>query len=408
MKTAIFKALLKVLSLILTIVATSIASAQEWTRVEALPETEFMSVKVLEGKIYTISENKLYTSTDGQNWQVEVITPEFITPYTLEIFNNTLYIGTLFNGVFEKSLTPNSVWNQILDGVAISSFAIHGNELYLSTFGLGVYKKVNGTWQNINYNFPTFSFNVNKLLSINNTLYAFAGGNGTYYSFNPNQLSWNVHLYFGAIAPAFIADDAIKTSANVIYVARGNALLRSNDGAQTWSSDTVGLLNGNNRIVYEGVHSTYVLSLLFNDANATNYTRFQKRASNLPLSSSWGTSNELLEFYTNSMTEFGNKLFLASEKGIFFKIDNTLGVINPIPTEVNIKVYPIPTQSNEISFESDYVIDEVSVFDLTGRLVYKHSFNEKTGTINLSKKGLFMAHFIMDGELIYSTKIIFN
>lgn len=406
MKIAIFKVAQQIVLLVLTLINSNTLSAQAWTRVEELPETEFTCIKVLSGKMYAVSENRLYTSIDGINWQSELITTELISPISLEIFSNTIYIGTFSNGVFEKSLTPNANWSQTLMGVAISSFATHSGELYLSTFGAGVYKRVNSTWQNINYNLPTFSFNVTKILSINATLYAFAGGNGTYYSYNPVVPAWNLHYYYGTLVPGFIADDVLKTNANVVYVARGNALLRSNDQAQTWSSDTVGLLNGTNRILYEGIYSTYVLSMLFNDTNQTNYTRFQKRLSNLPLLSTWGTANELLEFYTYAISEFGNKIFLATDQGLFFKLDNTLGVPIYSPQKVRIKVYPIPAQSNEISFESNYLIDEVRVFDLNGRLVYEHPFKDKKGIINLSKKGIFIACFIMDGTIKYTTKIV--
>jgi hypothetical protein len=406
MTTTIVKLTLKLVLLILSFLITQFASAQDWLNLEQLPDKEFTCIKVISGQIYALSENKLYRSADGETWEEETITPNIITPISLEFFNNTIYIGTFFNGVYEKSLSPNSNWNQYLDGVAVSSFAIHNNELYLSTFGVGVYKKVGGIWQNFNYNIPTFSYNVNKLLSINNTLHAFAGGNGTFYTFNSTTQSWQYHYFFGNISPGFISDDAIRTSNNVIYVGRGNNLLRSNNQGQTWSLDAIGLLNGSSRLLYEGANSVYVLSLIFNDNNAVNYTRIQKRATHLPILSSWAGSNELLEFYTYGICEFGNQIFLATDSGIYRKTDNSL--VTEIPTKSEFKLFPVPSHSNEIHFTSDTVIDEVKIYDTQGRLVYRNQFNNKNGTINLSQKGLFIATLSDSNGAKWSAKIIMN
>ncbi len=382
-------------------------SAQEWTRIVALPETEFTCIKVIEGKIYTASENMLYTSTDGIAWQAEVITDDLITPTAIEVFNNTLYLGTFFNGVFQKNLTSNTTWSQSLSGIAVSSFTVHNSELYLSTFGAGIYKKGNTNWQNINYNLPTFSYNVSKIASINNILYAFAGGNGTFYSFSPNQLSWNVHYYFGALAPGFIADDVIKTNSNTVYVTRGNALLRSDDFTQTWNSDAIGLVNGNNRIIYAGMQSIYVLSLLFNDDNGINYTHLQKRSNSLPISSSWGTSNELLEYYCYGIAEFGNTVYLATEQGLFARIDNSLGLPNQGIEKVNMVIYPIPA-TDKIHFECALKVKEIVLYDLAGRLVHQQKNESRTGTIYFDKKGNYIANFILENGLIHSAKVIIN
>ena len=407
MRSVIFNLFFKVIPLLIALIFTTPAASQGWTRIVTLPETEFTCIKVIGGKIYTASENRLYTSTDGLTWQMEVITNDFITPTSLEVFNNTLHLGTFFNGVYQKILTPNASWSQSLNGMAISSFTIHNGELYLSTFGAGVFKKINTTWQNINYNLPTFSYNVSKVVSVNNILYAFAGGNGTFYSFNPSQLSWNVQYYFGGLAPGFIADDVLKTTTNTVFVTRGNALLRSDDFTQTWNTDAVGLLNGNNRLIYQGIQSTYVLSLLFNDDNGINYTHLQKRANNAPISTSWGTANELLEFYTYGITELGNKVYLATERGLFVKTNQSLGGFNPIAEKADITIFPIPA-NEKINFDSSLNVKEVLLYDVTGRVVYQNAFNTPTGAIFFSKKGNYIAHFVLENGLQHEAKIIIN
>lgn len=406
MKSLLVKVILKIVSVILTILSSQMSFSQDWSRVTVLPEKEFTCVKVFSGKIYALSENKLFTSVDGENWIEETITTDVITPISLEIFNNQLYVGTFFNGVFEKSMLPNSNWNQFLNGVAISSFVIHNNELYLSTFGVGVYKKNVSGWQNFNFNFPTFSYNVSKLLSINNILYAFAGGNGTYYTFNATTQLWDYHYFFENIAPGFITDDALLTSSGTVYVARGNALLRSNNLTQNWIYDAVGLINGNNRILYEGANSIYVLTLYFNENEGINYTRIQTRDKNAAGSVPWSSDSELQEFYTYSICEFGNKIFAATDLGLYYKTDTSLGIENPLPTSV--KVYPNPSLTPDINFSSESQIDEVIIYDLQGRQVYRNHFYDKMGTIQLNTKGVFIATFLSSDKIIEPTKIIMN
>lgn len=407
MKIGIFNLFFKVLPLLTTLILNTSVTAQGWTRITTVPETEFTCIKVIGGKIYTASENRLYTSTDGITWQMEVITSDIITPTTLEVFNNTLYIGTFFDGVYQKTLTPNASWSQSLNGIAISSITPHNGELYLATFGAGIYKKGNTTWQNINYNLPTFSYNVSKIVSINNTLYAFAGGNGTFYSFNPNLLSWNVHYYFGALAPGFIADDAIKTTTNTVYVTRGNTLLRSDNVTQSWNSDAVGLINGINRMIYQGINDTYVLSLIFNDETGVNYTHLQKRANDLPLASSWGNFNELLDFYTYGITELGNKVYLATERGLYVKTDNSLGGLNPTPEKVDIRIFPIPA-NEEVRFESTINVKEILLYDVMGRKVHQQTSEAFSGAIHFTQKGTYIAHFLLENGLQHKAKVIIN
>ena len=409
MKKLLITAVLKIVVFILTILSSQKISSQEWIRVEALPQLEFTIVKQFSGKVYALSENKLYTSEDGINWEMEIITTDIITPISLEIFQNTLYIGTFFNGVYEKSLIPNSNWNQFLNDVAISSFAVYNNEIYLSTFGIGIYKKVAGSWQSCTYNLPTFSYNVNKLLTINNTLYAFAGGNGTYYSLNPITQNWSVHYFFnGFLAPGFITDDALLSTSGTVFVARGNALLRSNNQTQTWIYDAVGLFNGNNRILYEGANSIYVLTLYFNENEGINYTRIQTRDKNAAGSVPWSSDSQLHEFYTYSICEFGNRIFAATDKGLYFKDDSSLGVELPKEHDFKVLVYPIPSLNNEISFQSDSIIEEILIHDIQGKLVYKKNVNTTRCTLQLFEKGIFILTLLSEDKMRLDRKIIMN
>jgi hypothetical protein len=180
MTTSIFKLVIKLITLIFILLQSVTMDAQSWERIDGLSENEFSVVKVISGNIFTIAGNELFKSSDGENWETETITIDFIIPTTFTIHNNTMFVGTISSGVFYKEIGSAAPWQQKLNGTVVSSFEVFNSELYLSTYGNGVFKNVNNNWENININLPNYSYNVSKISVIDNTLYAFAGGNGTY------------------------------------------------------------------------------------------------------------------------------------------------------------------------------------------------------------------------------------
>lgn len=370
------------------------ANAQEWSLVPDLPAQEFTMVKNINGKLYASSGNKLFTTSDGTHWNVESITNlTSITPNCMTRFNNVLYIGTLANGLYYRNISGGP-WHHTLAGINVSSFAVHNNTLYISSEGFGVWMNNAGTWENCTYDLPTYSYNVNKIVTINGELLALSGANGTFYRYNPNIHRWKEDYYLNTYAPGLAISDALLLN-QTLLVANGTQLLRSEDNGENWTADRVGLLTGVNRILYQGSNNIYVLTMTL-----SNYTRLQKRNTNAASQSSWAQFTEQLPFYSYAIEEYNGRIYIASHLGVYTKLDNTLEVDNPPSIKDEIKVYPIPSNDGNFYITGTTTIEKIEVYDLNGRLVEAKHASAGTENITISNSGMYLLKITGGGQTI--------
>ena len=377
------------------------AKAQQWNPVTSLPATEFTTINSFNNKLYAAAGNQLYSSADGTNWQSETIHPLAITPTCMALFNGVLYVGTTDNGVYYRNIATGSTWNHALLGLYISHFTVHEGRLHLSTEGSGVWKNVAGTWNNMTNDLPTYSYNVSKIVSLDGKLYAFAGGNGTFYRFDPGTNKWIEDYFSDGYLPGLIIDDAL-THNGVLFAANGHHFLRSEDHGANWTADGVGLLNGINRMAYKGAHSIYALSP---DPN-TNFTYLQKRSINAAPQSSWGNFNEVLQFFSYAIHEFNGKIYIASDQGVFAKADGSLGVENPAAGNPALTLYPSPSSDGNINIVSDLEIETVEVYDLNGRMIVSKTVNALNPTFHISGKGIYVVAITSGGQITTKKAVI--
>src|SRR5207253_2276092 len=73
-----------------------------------------------------------------------------------------------------------------------------GNNLYACTLGNGVYvyNQNISNWIPFNNSLPSYSVNVNCLLSTSSALFNAAGANGTFYRYNFSINAWNEEYYY--------------------------------------------------------------------------------------------------------------------------------------------------------------------------------------------------------------------
>ena len=387
------------LAIVLSLFLITKVSAQDWEVVTSLPQTEFTVAKALEGKIYAAAQHKLYISTDGMTWQSENIHPVPITPTCITLFNGVLYVGTLDDGIYFRNIAPGSPWNHAVMGLHISHFAVHDGRLHFCSQGSGVWRNISGTWNNMTYDLPIYSYNVTKIISLDGKLYALAGANGTFYRYNPAVNKWIEDYYFNNYLPGLMVDDAL-TDGSAILAANGNRLLRTDDAADTWIQDNVGMQNGVNRILYKGMHSIYALTL---DGN-TNFTYLQKRSINAPSQTTWA-NNELLEFYSYAIDEFAGRIYIASNQGVYVKPDSTLGVGNPVLDRPEIVLFPSPSPDGNINISSSDEIGTVTAYNLSGQMVLSRTFSTPTATINIPQKGIFLVR-VTNGDQSTVQKVV--
>jgi len=388
------------ITITILLVCFSKIQAQEWEVITSLPQIEFTAIKSIDGKLYAASENKLFTTTDGNTWSVENIHPITITPNCITIYNNKLYIGTTENGVYYRNTIPGSPWSHALLGLHISNFTVYEGSLYICSNGSGVWKDVNGTWNNMTSNLANYTYNVNKMFSHNGNLYAFAGNNGAFYKFDSTLTTWTQNFYYSSSTPDMVINDALNTN-NTFLVANGALLLRSDNHGQTWENDDFGLVNGFKRLLYKGANSIYSLTIDF-----ANETQFQKRNTNASSQSNWDSHNEQLPFYSYAMEEFSGKIYIASNQGVFAKADSTLGVENPDINNPKVIVFPSLSINGIFTIKSNITIEKLNVFDLNGRIVLSKTINAFEDTLNIQTKGMFLIQLISNGATITKKVIV--
>jgi hypothetical protein len=361
-KNIIMKKIL-IKSFCLLLFAVTGIQAQQWAKITALPETEFTMIQKVDGIIYAASGNMLYTSSDwGQTWQdAQYTNINGLIVYAFTKFNNRLYLGTS-QGVFSTSVNQvHQPWNFDINTLPVTSFAEKDNILYASVEGFGVMKLMNGTaWIGFSNGLPSYSMSVTKILSTPADLLAFAGANGTFYRYNFALGEWTEDYYIDGIAAGLHVDDA-KVIGNTIYVSRYNKVLRSDDLGNNWVHDQQGLSIGQNRHLYEGNSDLYCIT-----TEGTSTTFISKRPKT-ETNTSWAVNLEQTAFYTFDLLEQGDKLFAAAGDGLYVK-NGTLGVNDPLVSPAVIKVYPNPSADGKFIIESDTPVNDVMVYDASGRL----------------------------------------
>lgn len=356
------------IAMLLVLLGLARLSAQEWPRIESLPVADFTALEMIDGTLFAATSAKLYHTNDGQNWQQATISALPIEPMCLAKFGGRLYVGTGTHGIFSAPLgNINGAWTHHIGAINVSSFTEKDNTLYVSTVGHGLYR-LNGNGQFLPFSneLPNYSFNVSKVISAPSGLIATAGANGTFYRYDAVNARWVEDYYQGTYSPGLHMDDAIRVG-NTIYVSRFNKILRSEDSGETWTPDQVGLLNGHYRFLYASQNTLYTLTNIF--TGDSNITFLRKRDLNAPSQASWANASEVLPFYTYAVREFADNIFAAGHNGLYAKFNPNLGTEIPDAEKDRIAIYPNPSADGNFTASSNNPIQEVQVFDLTGKQV---------------------------------------
>lgn len=382
------------------------ASAQDWAKVPGLAETSFTALATIDEVLFAGSGNQLYYSYDqGDHWQQTTLATEFLEPGCFKKFGNRLYIGMHGQGIFSAPLDhPEGPWTQQIGTLEVSSFAEHQGSLYVSTLGYGIWKmNPDQSWSSFTNGLPTYSYNVSKIFSTAQSLMATAGANGTFYRYDFTGNQWQEAYYGSTYAPGLSMDDALFLN-NSLYVSSGRRLWRSDDNGENWVADQLDLLNGLGRFFYQGSKSLYTFTANFNPGNNQNFTYLRKRSIDAPHGSSWGNASDFLPFFVYAIAESGDKIFAAADDGLYFKTDATLGIDIPL-AESEIVIYPNLSGQGDFTLNSTLPVDEMAVFDSSGKRIFTHTKPNQQHDFHVSRKGIYLVR-VTWGEGIKCIKII--
>lgn len=342
----------------------------QWTKVSNLPSEEMVALAIMKDTLYAVSGgNKLYKSGDvGDTWEAKTISTQPIDVSTITIIDNHIYVGTFTSGIF-VSRNAGNTWASYADYLpAISGFVKFNNQVFASTAGYGVYTydDFKDDWIPFNNQLPSnVAYDVQSMATTPNDLIIGAGANGAFfiYDFLANQ--WVSHYYYGKLKPG-ISFNKMTGYGDTLYAVDGRRVIKSTDGGLNWVDDKTGSRNGVDRTIYIGKQTCYTITNLIEG----EYW-LQIRSKDAPIGATWGSEESLLSNgYAYGIIEYKNKLFLATENGLY--VNNLFsGITNPGDADkTTVQLYPNPSIGGNIRINSTLTIKQVTITNLLGQTVY--------------------------------------
>jgi hypothetical protein len=340
----------------------------QWSKIDVIPTQEMVALAAGNDTIFAATvTNQLYRSIDGGlNWNTITLDDQSVEIFSMKIIGNQIFVGTYNHGVFSSADGGESWIHSNRIYFPVSGFAMHGNNMYLSIMGDGVYNCNQNTnvWQPMNNALPSYSHNVGAIVSTSTELLIGAGGNGTFYNYDFEADQWIEHFYYGSILPG-LQIDAMICHADTLWAVNGQRIIRSNDGRLNWLDDKQDTHNGYTRIIYRGTDNYYTLTNL-----VAGGTWIQERDNQANGGESWNTGEEFLPGgYSYDILEFQDKLFLANSDGLYFK-NLVSGIDSHINETDGVRLIPNPNNGKVIHVISNQVVAIISIMKSTGQIIF--------------------------------------
>ncbi|WP_448697340.1 WD40/YVTN/BNR-like repeat-containing protein [Mucilaginibacter sp. AW1-3] len=313
--------------------STAAPATGNWTKIASLPSNqEFTVLETSGNSIYAATgAGVVYSSTDmGLTWSASAVVKQGTVISALGILNNTIYVGTQFDGIFASANNGQSWVKQSSLG-QITSFTLYNNNLYASSAqatspadGVWFLNQQPGTWTPIISNgLPSnYDFEVIKTIAVNQSLVSIRGSNGFLYTISGTTGQWTATSYFNPHRLATMRD--ITYAQGTMLVTPGTMLYGSNDLGASWAADTLGLqkepgtINSTSvRILYTANNKFYVVSNILTGGGIN----VQQRDASAPVGTSWATNSDILPApaFAYAIRLLNGTLFLATDNGLYFK-----------------------------------------------------------------------------------------
>nr|WP_315147857.1 T9SS type A sorting domain-containing protein [uncultured Flavobacterium sp.] len=369
--------------------------------------------------------------------------PTGVSPFSLMIHNDTIYMGTVSNGIY-RSTDGGTNWTQINSGItSLQIWAINqvGAAVFASSTSGNVYKSINGgdSWVLSNTGISSTAI-VRKFVSYNGKIFAATTNTGILIS-NDNGSSWAQHNVgiVGLVAGEIVVVENDLYAAvnnkrvykydptNQLWIEKSNGLPNQSIGCMTYIKDdlqnvTLFVGNGNYNevakstnggdnwtIAKNGLPPVGVYSLLGVGTTVylgNDYGVYQSTDKGLNwVDISGFTLTSPAKFLSKSSTDLyvlqGAALWKKSLSNLS-NIDNNDGLINK-----KIVVFPNPSNGNfNIEVDENLIGSKATVYNLLGQKV--KDFDLKATTTNQTlNKGIYLLEIEKDGTKT-SKKLIVN
>ena len=392
-------------------------------------------------RIITILLIVFFTTITNAQWTL-CNNPSGALPFSLTIQNDTLYLGTLSNGIY-RSTNGGSSWTQINNGITsmqIWNIAYVNGALFASSTNGTVFKSTDGgdNWVLSNTGISTTTI-IRNFAYFNNKIFATSTNKGVYIS-SDNGSSWTQHNtgLVGLVAEPLLVVDTD------LFVGVNQKVYKYDSVNQNWISKSVGIPNNT------------VTSLTYTKDNLQNISLFEStvNTNDVTISTNKGDSwsvvkNGLPSVGVYSLLGIGTEVYLGNDYGVYkttnqgtnwvdisgftnaspakflsksstdlyviqeaklwkMKLSslNVSGLLNSIDSQ-KIKIYPNPSNGNfNIEIDENLMGAKGTIYNLLGQKVKDFSLNSTTTNQTLNK-GVYLIEIEKDGNKT-TKKLIVN
>jgi hypothetical protein len=313
----------------------------QWTRVEELPAKDIASLYHKDSTFYAGGKKIIYVSHNmGKSWDSIVVVPQLTLVTSIIVYKNELYAAAPHNGIF-KSADEGQTWQDISAGLFpdVADLCEFRGDLYAATFGNSVYKlnPANGnSWLLFSNGLSNLSANLPSIAANSNAIIAGTLANGIYDYLPANSTNWQERLLAGQIDPSEGAYDIVTAHDTLFYSGRTGKFYMSLDNGLNWN--------------FIGDRLASLATTMVNAKEALIVSRRVLEAGFLKIRFYFIKKNALqspfvnfsvqLNHFTYKMDIVGNKLWDASDKGLFFMplsalpgitaVEDTIPVVLPV------------------------------------------------------------------------------
>jgi hypothetical protein len=380
---------MKKLALLLTILATAATDAHaQWTRVDAIPNTNIYSVFTNGDTIAVGSDGNAFLSVNGgATWIPSApIVPDTVAVQDVVVRNGKLYAGTFGKGVFVSSNLGAS-WQDFSQGLVggfldsqlrVVDLCLRGDSLFAATGGSGAWMRnlLTGNWSKYGAIFePAQASNMESIAASPTKLFACAGFNGDAYWRDRGDPDWTITYFINNTVAAGLASLAAHWTGQSWLVGTNIGVYRSPVGQSPWVYTDFGL------------RPTFFAS--FAQKGNVVFTHFASgEGTGIEFSTDDGVNWQLLDALPATFTYMigisGTTMYGGRVDGLWRRPIGAVGVPAPVATGLHFALNGPNPVRDEVRFRFDLAEPapvRLQVFDIRGRL---HETIESAGTGSLT------------------------
>ena len=338
-------------------------SFSQWTKVNQLPATDIFTLFHKDSILYAGGTNVIYVSrNNGQTWDSTAAIPGlpplgfFIN--NIIVFKNELYASIPLHGVFKCS-DAGTTWQTINTGIdsfaIVSDFCEYRGDLYAATaenLGKTIYKlnpAGRSDWLSFSEGLNT-SLSITSIIGNSNVLIAGTGANAQYTYLPAGDTVWQQRFLLGQISPNERIYDIITAHDSLFLAGSSGRFYMSTDNGLNWTltgSSTI----SNAATIVNAKQAIFLSARNFDGVSFnTDFFYIKKDA----LQNPFFNFSVLHNFFTYKMDIVGDKLWAASDNGLFYMPLSALPGITAAEDSV-----PVTMPVRFISFSANCGLNKV-------------------------------------------------